>query len=159
MSQANNHKSLLPTNTPSARSNSARAKAGAQPKRFVALARVSSREQEREGFSLDVQETALQAYAQRNGGQIVRMWRIAETASKTDQRTAFKELIAYAKANAAKLDGLLFYKVDRAARNLFDYVELERLESEQGIPFISVSQPTEHTPAGRMQRRMLASMA
>jgi site-specific DNA recombinase len=147
--------------TPSSatRAQHTRAKGSAQPKRFVALARVSSREQEREGFSLDVQENALQAYAQRNGGQIVRMWRIAETASKTDQRTAFKELIAYAKANAPKLDGLLFYKVDRAARNLFDYVELERLESEQGIPFISVSQPTEHTPAGRMQRRVLASMA
>ena len=55
--------------------------------------------------------------------------------------------------------GLLFYKVDRAARNLFDYVELERLESECGVQFISVSQPTENTPAGRMQRRMLASMA
>ena len=49
--------------------------------------------------------------------------------------------------------------MDRAARNLFDYVELERLESDYGIAFISVSQPTEHTPAGRMQRRMLASMA
>ena len=33
-------------------------------KQFVALARVSSREQEREGFSLDVQEDALRAYAQ-----------------------------------------------------------------------------------------------
>jgi len=78
---------------------------------------------------------------------------------KSDERKAFKELIAYAKANADTLDGLLFYKVDRAARNLFDYVELERLESQYGIPFISVSQPTEHTPAGRMQRRVLASMA
>jgi hypothetical protein len=29
--------------------------------------------------------------------------------------------------------------VDRAARNLFDYVELERLESEYDLPFISVS--------------------
>ena len=47
------------------------------------------------------------------------------------------------------LDGLLFYKVDRASRNLFDYVELERLESEYELPFISVSQPTESTPAGR----------
>jgi len=128
-------------------------------KRFVALARVSSREQEREGFSLDVQVDALQRYAERTGGKIVKLYRIAETASKTDERKTFKELIAYAKANADKLDGLLFYKVDRAARNLFDYVELERLESDYAIPFISVSQPTEHTPAGRMQRRMLASMA
>jgi len=128
-------------------------------KRFVALARVSSREQEREGFSLDVQVDALQHYVERNNGEIVRLFRIAETASKTDERKTFKELLAFAKANSHRLDGLLFYKVDRAARNLFDYVELERLESESGIRFISVSQPTENTPAGRMQRRMLASMA
>ncbi len=128
-------------------------------KRFVALARVSSREQEREGFSLDVQESALKAYAARAGGQIVKLYRIAETASKTDERKTFKELLRYVKDNSTTIDGLLFYKVDRAARNLFDYVELERLESDYGIPFISVSQPTETTPAGRMQRRMLASMA
>ena len=128
-------------------------------KRFVALARVSSREQEREGFSLDVQVDALRLYAERNNGEIIRFFRIAETASKHDERTTFKELLAYAKANSHRLDGLLFYKVDRAARNLFDYVELERLESESGIQFISVSQPTENTPAGRMQRRVLASMA
>lgn len=128
-------------------------------KRYVALARVSSREQEREGFSLDVQVDALRLYAERNNGEIIRMFRIAETASKHDERKTFKELLAYAKANSHRLDGLLFYKVDRAARNLFDYVELERLESESGIQFISVSQPTENTPAGRMQRRVLASMA
>lgn len=128
-------------------------------KRYVALARVSSREQEREGFSLDVQVDALRQYAERHNGEIVRLFRIAETASKQDERSAFKELMAFAKKNAHKLDGLLFYKVDRAARNLFDYVELERLESEFGVQFISVAQPTENTPAGRMQRRMLASMA
>lgn len=127
--------------------------------RFVALARVSSREQEREGFSLDVQVDALRQYADRVGGEIVRLFRIAETASKTDERKTFKELLTYAKQNSHRLDGLLFYKVDRAARNLFDYVELERLESEYDLQFISVSQPTENTPAGRMQRRMLASMA
>lgn len=128
-------------------------------RRFVALARVSSREQEREGFSLDVQVDALRQYAERVGGETVRLFRIAETASKADERKTFKELLECAKQNAHRLDGLLFYKVDRAARNLFDYVELERLESECGLQFISVSQPTENTPAGRMQRRMLASMA
>lgn len=127
--------------------------------RFIALARVSSREQEREGFSLDVQEEALQKYAERQRGEIIKLFRIAETASKTDERKAFKELISYVKKNASILDGILFYKVDRAARNLFDYVELERLESDYGVPFVSVSQPTESTPSGRMQRRVLASMA
>lgn len=128
-------------------------------KQFVALARVSSREQEREGFSLEVQEDGLKRYASQAGGEIVKLFKIAETASKGEERKTFRELIAYAKKNAPFLDGLLFYKVDRAARNLFDYVELERLESEYNLPFISVSQPTENTPAGRMMRRTLANMA
>lgn len=128
-------------------------------KRFVALARVSSREQEREGYSLEVQEDALKRYALHHGGEIVRLFKIAETASKSDERKTFKELIRYAKQNAPGLEGLLFYKVDRAARNLFDYVELERLESEYDVPFISVSQPTENTPSGRMMRRTMANMA
>ena len=33
------------------------------------------------------------------------------------------------------------------------------MESEYGIDFVSVSQPVENTPAGRMQRRTLATMA
>ncbi|MBX3376756.1 MAG: recombinase family protein [Phycisphaeraceae bacterium] len=128
-------------------------------KRFVALARVSSREQEREGFSLAVQEDALRRYAASAGGELVRLFRVAETASKADERTTFRELIAYAKKHAEELDGLLFYKVDRAVRNLYDMVELERLESEYDVRFISVSQPTENNPAGRMMRRTLANMA
>ncbi len=128
-------------------------------KKFLALARVSSREQEREGYSLDVQEDGLKRYAERQGGTIVKLFRIAETASKRDERTVFKELIVYAKGHATELAGILFYKVDRAARNLFDYVDLERLESDYGLSFISVTQPTENTPAGRMQRCKLANMA
>ncbi len=54
---------------------------------------------------------------------------------------------------------LLFYKVDRAARNLKDFIALEELESEYGISFVSVTQATENTPAGRMMRRTLANMA
>ena len=128
-------------------------------KQYVALARVSSREQEREGFSLDVQEEALRRYAAQQGGQIQHLFRIAETASKGEERTTFRELIAYAKRNCLELDGLLVYKVDRAARNLFDFVEIERLESEYQVPFLCVSQPTESNPAGRMMRRTLANMA
>ena len=128
-------------------------------KRFLALARVSSREQEREGFSLEVQEEALNDYADRQQGEIVKLFRIAETATKPDERRTFKELLAYAKKNASRLDAVLFFKVDRAARNLFDYVELERLEADYGLPVIYITQPTENTPAGRMMRRTLANMA
>lgn len=128
-------------------------------KQYAALARVSSREQEREGFSLDVQEDGFRRYAESQGGEIAELFRIAETASKTAERKTFKELVSFVKKHADSLDGLLFYKVDRAARNLFDYVELERLEQDYSVPVIYVTQPTENTPAGRMMRRTLANMA
>ncbi|HEY4364941.1 MAG TPA: recombinase family protein [Bryobacteraceae bacterium] len=128
-------------------------------KQYVAFARVSSREQEREGFSLDVQEETLRRWVEKAGGTIVRLFKVAETASKKDERKTFKEMLAYCRANAKTLDGVLFAKVDRAARNVFDFCELERLESEHGVRFISVTQPTEANPAGRMMRRTLASMA
>ena len=128
-------------------------------KKYVALARVSSREQEREGFSLDVQEKALKRYAAKNSGEIVKPFRIAETASKKEERGTFKEMVTYVRKHAKQIDGLLFYKVDRAARNLKDYLLLEELESEHGIQFISVSQPMENNPSGRLMRRTLATMA
>lgn len=127
--------------------------------KYLALARVSSREQEREGFSLDIQEDALKRYAQQHDGEIVKLFRIAETATRSQERKVFKEMLAYARKHADELDGILVYKIDRAARNLFDYVELERLEVEHGLELISVSQPTENTPSGRMMRRTLANMA
>jgi DNA invertase Pin-like site-specific DNA recombinase len=111
-------------------------------KRYIALARVSSRAQEAEGYSLDAQADALRAYATKDGGDVVRLWRIAETASKADRRVSFKEILAYAKANAQKLDGLLVYKVDRAVRNMADYGQLLDLEVSHGVPLIAIGQPT-----------------
>ncbi|MBP7937905.1 MAG: recombinase family protein [Phycisphaerae bacterium] len=128
-------------------------------KRFVGWVRVSSREQEREGFSLDVQEKAAYQYAEHEKGEIVTQFRIAETATRKEERTEFKRLVQYVKKHAHELDGILCYKIDRATRNLHDYVALEELEQKYGVPLICLTQPTEDTPAGRMMRRTLANMA
>ena len=106
-----------------------------------------------------MQEETLHRYAGQNGGEIVKLYRIAETATKPDERRTFRELLAYARQHASELAGVLFFKVDRAARNLFDYVELERLEVDHGLKVVYVTQATENTPAGRMMRRTLANMA
>ena len=78
------------------------------PKQFLALARVSSREQEREGFSLEVQEQALERYARQHGGQIAKLFKIAETATRPDERRTFRELLDYARQHARQLSGVLF---------------------------------------------------
>ena len=78
-------------------------------KKFVAFARVSSREQEREGFSLDVQEVALNRHAEREGGMVVKFVRVAETASDETARKKFNETLDWTIEHAAGLDGILFY--------------------------------------------------
>ncbi len=130
-----------------------------QRKQFIAWARVSSLRQKKEGFSLEDQESRLTEFAERLGGRIVQLFKIAETATRRDERDTFKEFTAYVKRHHRRLDGMLFVKVDRAARNIQDWAELEQLAESSGVPLFFPDQPSGETPAGRMQRRMSAIFA
>ncbi len=128
-------------------------------KQFVAWARVSSARQKKEGFSLEDQEQRLNEYAARLGGTVIKLFKIAETASKRDERKTFGEFTNYVKRSSRRLAGMLFVKVDRAARNLRDWADLEALSEETKVPLFFPDQPTAETAAGRMQRRMSAVFA
>lgn len=128
-------------------------------KKYIAWARVSSREQRDEGFSLDVQLDAFEDYARREKAVLQKTFKVAETGTKAEERSQFREMIAYAKKHAHELDGILFYKIDRAARNLKDFMLLEEIEAQYGLPFIATTQPVQNTPTGRMVRRTLATVA
>jgi site-specific DNA recombinase len=138
---------------------SSRTRPQTQTKQFVAWARVSSDRQKKEGFSLQDQEARLTEFAQRLGGGIIKLFKIAETASKRDERDTFREFTTYVKRHHHALSGMLFVKVDRAARNIRDWADLEALADATGVPLFFPDQPTGETPAGRMQRRMSAVFA
>ena len=128
-------------------------------KQYLALARVSSEEQEREGFSLDIQEDALREWAAREGGEIAKLYRVVETAHKSDRRKVFRKMIAHAKECAAEIDGLLFYKVDRAARNMKDWIELLELRDKYNVKVVCITEPFDETPAGKLNANMLAAIS
>lgn len=129
-------------------------------KRFVAFARVSSRGQEKDGFSLEVQEEGLHKFAEKLGGTIVRFWKITETASKRRLRDQFREMLAYVRKNHHEINGILVYKLDRATRNMPDYSELVRLEEDYGVRLLSVTEPMlQQNSAGKFSRDVLAAMA
>ncbi|QQR52006.1 recombinase family protein [bacterium] len=67
-------------------------------KRTVILARVSSKSQEDEGYSLDSQLKLLQSYCQAKGLVVERVFKIAETASKEQGRKIFHEMLDYIKS-------------------------------------------------------------
>ena len=127
-------------------------------KNYLALARVSSEEQEH-GFSLDIQEDALREWAVKNNANIAKMYRVAETAHKSEKRVTFHEMIDYARKNKGEVDGLLFYKVDRAARNMKDWIDLVDLRDKHGIEIVCITEPFDQTPAGKLNSNMLAAIS
>lgn len=97
-------------------------------KEVVIYARVSSREQEREGFSIPAQLKLLKEYALKNGFQIVKEFSDAETAKKAG-RTNYNQMLAFLKSNPA-VKTVLVEKTDRLYRNFKDYVTLEDYDLE-----------------------------
>jgi DNA invertase Pin-like site-specific DNA recombinase len=102
----------------------------------VIYTRVSSREQEQEGFSLDSQAKLLREYAQRNGLRIVHAFEDVETAKATG-RKQFGKLVDFFKRNRS-CHVLLVEKTDRISRNFRDAVTLEDLDIE--IHFVKEGQ-------------------
>jgi len=91
--------------------------------RAVILARVSSKSQEDEGYSLDSQLKLLKGYCDRQGFEVVKVFRIAETASKNQSRKIFHEMLEY--LSKAKIHHLTVEKTDRFTRNFRDAVAID----------------------------------
>jgi len=103
----------------------------------ISYCRVSSREQEETGYSLDAQEKLLAEYALKEGLIIAKVFKITESASGRQIRKTLNEMLAYAEKN--KISIVLCEKIDRLTRNLKDASivdEWVRAESERAVHFI-----------------------
>ena len=94
----------------------------------VIYTRVSSCEQQQEGFSLGAQAKLLHEYADRNGQVVVKAFEDVETA-KVSGRKQFTEMVAWFKRNRS-CRVLIVEKTDRLYRNFRDAVTLEDLDIE-----------------------------
>jgi site-specific DNA recombinase len=90
--------------------------------------RVSSREQQQEGFSLGAQVRFLRDYAARQGFEVVKVFEDVETA-KSSGRKAFGEMVKWLKKNR-HCRAVLVEKTDRLYRNFHDHVTIEDLDIE-----------------------------
>lgn len=103
-------------------------------------ARVSSKEQEDTGYSLDAQEKLLQDYAVKNDFGVKRAFRVSESASGKQIRKTFNELLGYANKN--KISIILCEKIDRLTRNLKDAASVSdwiNEDSKREVHFVKES--------------------
>ena len=101
-------------------------------KTAVLYARVSSKDQEREGYSIPAQLKLLREYAQKNDFKIAQEFIDVETAKITGRRQ-FGEMVRFLKQNSS-CRTLIVEKTDRLYRNFRDCVTLEELEVEIHLP-------------------------
>lgn len=97
-------------------------------KKAVIYARVSTKEQEKEGFSIPAQLKLLNDYALKNDIHIIEKFTDSETA-KQSGRTNFNEMLKFIKKNK-DINIILVEKTDRLYRNFQDYVKLEEFNLE-----------------------------
>src|SRR3984957_1903014 len=97
-------------------------------KEAVSYARVSSKDQEREGYSIPSQRKTLTEYASKSSFQIVREFVDVETA-KCAGREQFGAMIAFLRNNP-NCRTIIVEKTDRLYRNFRDYLSLEYLGVE-----------------------------
>ena len=99
-----------------------------QTVKALLYARVSSKEQEKEGFSIPAQCKLLRDYAAQSGFRIAQEYIDIETAKSTG-RTNFGEMVRYLRKHPG-VRVVLVEKTDRLYRNLKDWVTLDELDIE-----------------------------
>jgi site-specific DNA recombinase len=92
----------------------------------VLYARVSSKDQEREGFSIPAQQKLLRLYAPGQDLTILREFTDVETA-KHAGRSGFSEMLTFLKANPS-CRTILVEKTDRLYRNIRDWITVDDLD-------------------------------
>ncbi len=117
-----------------------------------------STDEENQPFTIEAQDTKLDAYAtSQDGWNIVAKFSDDASGASVD-RPGLERAIAAAKAG--KFDVLLVYRVDRFSRRIRDLVWLLDELDQAGVVFRSATEPFDtSTPAGRMLVQMLGVFA
>jgi DNA invertase Pin-like site-specific DNA recombinase len=123
----------------------------------VIYARVSSDKQDVD-LSISAQIKALRDYANRNGYLVVLEFVDEAETGKNTARKAFREMISLARHPQKPFDVILVWKYSRFARNREDSIVYKTMLRKHGIQVISINEPTEDTPTGRLMEAIIESL-
>ncbi len=131
--------------------------------RCAIYTRVSTEDQVREGYSLEVQREYLLDFAKRNGWDVCapkgqQVYHDDGISGYSMERPALQQLLIDARQK--KFDLVLVYKLDRFSRRLKDLLEIVDQLDSWDIAFKSATEPFDTTTsAGRLMLQQLGSFA
>jgi len=126
--------------------------------RIAIYTRVSTEDQAKEGYSLEVQREYLESFALREGYEVFKVYCDDGISAYSTRRPALQALLADAKAKRFEL--VLVHKIDRFSRNLKNLLMLIDELSSYGVAFKSATEPFDTTTsAGKLMFQQLGSFA
>ena len=124
-------------------------------KRVFVYARVSTTRQERNDLSLPDQIATADRWIDEQGAERVRIFSEAGSAT-TDERRAFREMIALAESDEHPVDVILLHSLSRGFRNALDFMQYRERLRRKKIRIVSITQNFGDDPASDMAVAMLA---
>jgi site-specific DNA recombinase len=119
--------------------------------------RVSSDAQD-VNLSIGAQLRALKEYAEKHGYIIVREFVDEAESGRTSARPAFREMIALAKTKEPPFEMILVWKLNRFSRNRIDSITFKELLRKRGISVVSINEPLENNPSGKLLEGIIEGM-
>lgn len=119
-------------------------------------ARVSTRDQAEEGFSIDAQLKRLRAYCRSRGWTVAGEYVDRGRSGRTDRRPEYARMIA----EAGAWDVLAVVKIDRVHRDAYNFYKMCELLRDSGKGFAAIEDRYDTTTAwGRFALDVLARIA
>lgn len=112
-----------------------------KPKKLVGYCRVSTDNQKEEG-TIEIQEKSLKGYVEKNSYELVKVFKDngISGGSELENRPGLVELFNYIENNK-EVEGVLIFKLDRLARDLYIQEHLIKKLEELNKKLISIKEP------------------
>lgn len=126
----------------------------------VAYIRVSTEEQVH-GTSLAMQEKACLEFAKASGWKLdpKNIFRDEGESAKAMNRPQLLAMLEFCRKNKGKVSKCIVWKIDRFARNSDDHVVLRATLHRSNVALISVTEPIDSSPTGRLMETVLSGIA
>ena len=125
--------------------------------KVVLYARVSSEKQDTD-LSLTAQLKAMRLFAQSRGYEVLKEYIDEAETGRTTARPAFREMIAAARRPGKSFEAILVWKYSRFARSREDSIVYKAMLRKNGVQVMSINEPTENTPVGRLMEGMIEGL-
>jgi DNA invertase Pin-like site-specific DNA recombinase len=128
------------------------------PSAAVVYVRVST-DRQVDNTSLDGQERACKDFCHKHGWKVTKLYREEGASAKTAERPLFQKMLRYCKEAKPRPSYVVFYAVDRFARDSHDHHVVKRHLASAGVLLRSATQPLGESPTEALMEGLLSQFA